>query len=157
MKTSVKKKEIKVDSITKVHIQEDSIKVKKKIEITKNSDFKGSYSAVDVFFTHGFEKTQHFRILLNNKLIKDCYWKTNYYVDDTSGDEIFYRNLKLRINYSNLLEKNLLKVEINKEYVEFYLPKDIKEFNTLGINRDKAEEWTGHFHSVDVKNIIQIE
>ncbi len=53
--------------------------------------------------------------------------------------------------------KNVLKVEINNEYIEVDFPKNITIFNVLSINKKDGKYWTAKFQGVNFDEIPHLE
>lgn len=142
---------------------QDSSKVtlKKKGTHTFERIIEGDPSAksnrITLSITHGFEKEQMFKFYLNDSLIKESVWKSNYFVDKTSQDEIFHNNLELFLSTDIFLANNMLKVEIEEEFIEFPITlEEAKTFDYININR-AGEIWKVNFQKIDLKKMIIIE
>lgn len=105
---------------------------------------------IAVLFSNGFDSLYNFKISLNDSLLANFKTKTNESVNFCIyEDELAH----VFLNTKYIKEGNILKVEIDHEYIEIPLTTNMKNYNTLII--DKYKKWKAAFKNSTRKIVLK--
>ena len=131
--------------------------IEKKINITYYKDSTDSIQKskdLSLIFTIGFNTSQHFKIYVNNILLKRFTCKTDYSTGLSFLDNEHDSVASLLIPYSLFKKNSFLRIETDKEYFKILITEKARDYNTLYISKDN-NQWQASFENSSETQIFE--